>query len=81
MKLSKRERQTLKGPVKRPYGEIVTIAKRYGLNYESLRRWCRDNPYTPTEELARRGPMDPKESGRRGGEKSTRHRKEDADGR
>ena len=71
MKLSKKERENLRARkhTKRPYGEIVDAAKRHGIAYHTLWRWCQEEPHLPAEEIIRRrgGPMDPKEAGRKGG--------------
>lgn len=75
MKLTQHERRLLRSELKRPHGEIVAVAKKYGIPYISLWRWCRDNPSVPTEELAKRGPTDPREAGRRGGLKSAENRR------
>lgn len=65
LKLTRHDRKQIR--VKREYGEIKSMADKYNLCYDSLCRWCKSNPGVPTETLAKRGPEDPKVSGRRGG--------------
>lgn len=70
MKFSKKERETLTTGRRnrRPYGEITEASKKHGIAYHTLLRWCQEEPHLPAEEIIRRGgPMDPKESGRKGG--------------
>lgn len=78
MRLMPHDKAIIRGKRRRPYGEIKRIAAEEGVSYHRLQRLCKRHPELTTRELSKVPPIDPAESGRKGGLRAAEARREEA---